>query len=84
MVYKNDSHVDLLELPSFVILQTEIRQEISKAIKIKDLGPTESELMSLIDSINEKIMKYNSICPPKMKKGKIELDNIEDRYKIWE
>ena len=54
MVYKNDSHVDLLELPSFVILQKEIRQEISKAIKIKELGPTESELMSLIDGINER------------------------------
>ncbi|MDR7236635.1 hypothetical protein [Neobacillus drentensis] len=84
MVYKKDSYVDLLELPSFVILQKEIRQQISKAIKIKELGPTESEIMSLIEEINERILKYNSICPPKMKKGKIELDNIEDRYKIWE
>jgi hypothetical protein len=84
MVYKNDRHVDVLELPSFVNLQTEIRQEISKAIKINELGPTESEFMNLIESINEKIMKYNSICPPKMKKGKIGLDNMEDGYKIWE
>jgi hypothetical protein len=83
MVYKKDSYVDLLELPSFVILQKEIRQEISKAIKIKELEPTESDTMRLVDGINERILKYNSICPPKMKKGKIDLDNMGAGYENW-
>jgi hypothetical protein len=71
-------------LPPFVILQKEIRQEISKAIKLKEIESAESEILSLIDAINERILKYNLICPPKMKKGKIGFDNIENQYKIWE
>jgi hypothetical protein len=71
-------------LPPFVILKKEIRQEISKAIKLKEIESAEYEIMSLIDAINKRIFKYNLICPPKMKKGKIGLDNIENQYKIWE
>jgi hypothetical protein len=71
-------------LPPFVILQKEIRLEISKAITLKELESAEFEIMNLIDAINESILKYNSICPPKMKKGKIDFDNIENQYKIWE
>lgn len=71
-------------LPPFVILQKEIRQEISKVTKLIELEHTENEIKSLLDTINERILKFNSICPPKMKKGKIGFDNIENQYKVWE
>ncbi|MFJ5716871.1 DUF1992 domain-containing protein [Neobacillus sp. NPDC093127] len=71
-------------LPPFVALQKEIRQEIGKALKLKEENANEPELTNLIAEINEKIKKYNSSCPPSMQRGRIGLDNIEKLYKIWE
>jgi hypothetical protein len=85
-IYTNGLNVasDTGHLPSFIILKREIRQEISKTLKLKEQAPAESEIINMIDTINERILKYNSICPPKMKKGKIDFDTIENQEKIWE
>lgn len=85
-IYSNSLNAtsDTGYLPSFILLQREIRQEISKTLKFKEQAPAESEIMSMIDAINERILKYNSICPPKMKKRKIDINTIENQEKTWE
>ena len=84
-IYSNSLNVasDTGHLPSFIILEREIKQEIFKTLKLKEQAPTESEIMKMIDAINVRILKYNSICPPKMKKGKIDFETIENQEKIW-
>ncbi|MFE8702786.1 DnaJ family domain-containing protein [Cytobacillus sp. FJAT-54145] len=68
-------------LPSWVSLQKEIRDLISKVI---DKDKTEEKTQNQIIEINEKIKKYNGVCPPNMQRGFITAENIESQYKAWE
>lgn len=71
-------------LPPFIELQKEIRHEIAKAMKLKGDDTKESAAKNMIDEINKKIQKYNTICPPMMQKGRINFDSIENQYINWE
>lgn len=71
-------------LPPFVAKQKEIRLEMAKLLDLIEKNAADSEVTSLLTDINHKIKKYNTICPPKMQRIIISLEDIEKQYKIWE
>lgn len=71
-------------LPPWINLQKEIKEEIALTLKMMKQNAMESNIKDAMDEINVKIAKYNEACPPSMQRGKISLENIADRYKIWE
>lgn len=71
-------------LPPFIELQKEIRRAIEEVINFMEDDTKLSAAKDMIDEINKKIQKYNTICPPMMQKGRINFDGIENQYKNWE
>ncbi|MBU5466174.1 DUF1992 domain-containing protein [Virgibacillus sp. MSJ-26] len=59
-------------LPPWLKLQKEISSLVH-------LAETESD----IETINQKIKKYNTMCPPPMQKSPVGLDNLEKAKNIW-
>lgn len=62
-------------------LQQEIRDTLAKLVEYLDYEtkPKAEE----IDQINQKIRKYNLICPPSLQKRLVNHDNIRQRYEQW-
>jgi len=73
-VYQNFQKVarDSGFLPHWLKLQQEIAELISNCKTDKD-----------VEYINEKIKKYNTICPAPFQKGMITLGNIEKAKENW-
>ena len=71
-------------LPLWIKMQKEIRAGLQETLKLVGLKAKEAELIHSIESINEKIKRYNDICPPNMQRRKIEADRIREQYKHWQ
>lgn len=68
-------------LHPWIELQHEIRDEISQLIdrlQIENRSFNEE-----VNKINDKIRKYNRICPPSLQKWLINPDNIRQQYEQW-
>ncbi|WP_379969685.1 DnaJ family domain-containing protein [Ectobacillus sp. sgz5001026] len=85
-VYSNFLNIakDAGYLPPWINLQKEIREKIASTLQMMEQNAMESTIKDAMDEINVKITKYNEICPPSMQRGRISLENIADRYKLWE
>lgn len=59
-------------LPPWLKLQKEIASSIHTAKTEED-----------IKAINQKIKKYNTVCPAPMQKSPIRLENLEKAKRIW-
>lgn len=59
-------------LPPWLRLQKDISSLVNEA-------GTEAD----VKTINKKIKKYNTMCPPPMQRMQISLEHIEDARKIW-
>ncbi|MCM3691339.1 DUF1992 domain-containing protein [Neobacillus niacini] len=70
-------------LPPFVAIQKEIRQEMTKLLKMIEKESKEEDITSIIDEMNVKIKKYNMECPTSMQKMLITLEDIELHAKVW-
>lgn len=67
-------------LPAWLQRQKEIRQQIERAMKLKD----KNQRIKEVEKINQDIISYNRICPPALQKNKLSADQLESQYKQWE
>lgn len=69
--------------PEWLKRQHEIRDDLINIAS--GTKPLEAKaLKKHVKEINQKISKYNRICPPPFLKGKVSADTIYDAYKFWE
>lgn len=68
--------------PDWLKLQHEIRNDINLVIQ-KSQVSNESDSLLRIAKINEKIYKFNKLCPPPLQKGSVTLENIEKTKSQW-
>ncbi|MFE5321070.1 DnaJ family domain-containing protein [Paenibacillus sp. NPDC056579] len=70
-------------LPPWIQLQHEIRDDIARAITKLQSNDSDHQQDEL-DEINQKISKYNKICPiPHLQKVQLTRDNITIQYEKW-
>ena len=70
-------------LPPWIKLQQDIRKLLSQAVNMKSSGDFEGSLLSYINEINEKVTKYNAICPSHLQRGLITEELMEQQYESW-
>ena len=68
--------------PHWLKLQHEIK-DLLHTISDQKVQNQSSDLLHLIDAVNEKINEHNKHCPPPMLKGRVTLDSIERAKKLW-
>lgn len=71
-------------LPPWIKLQQDIGKLVSKAVILKSSIDYEGDLQSYINEINEKVVKYNSICPSHLQRGLITEELLEQQYDHWQ
>lgn len=70
-------------VPPWIALQQEIRQEIQKAVVLKE-SKANVDFDSTIAQINSKIRRFNTQCPtPLLQKRPISAENISQRLLDW-
>lgn len=69
--------------PDWLKQQHKIRDELLNIANRAD-HLEERELKKYVKEINQRIMKYNRICPPPFLKGKVFTDTIQEAYKVWQ
>lgn len=70
-------------VPPWIALQQEIRQDIQKAVLLKE-SKANVDLDSAIAQINVKIRRFNTQCPtPLLQKRSVSAENIAERLSEW-
>ncbi|WP_054969339.1 DUF1992 domain-containing protein [Alicyclobacillus ferrooxydans] len=70
-------------VPPWIALQQEIRQDIQKAVLLKETE-LNVDLDSTIAEINTKIRRFNTQCPtPLLQKRSVSAENIAERLSDW-
>ncbi len=70
-------------LPPWIKLQQEIRILVSQAVALKSANDFDRDLQSYINEINEKVAKYNSICPSHLQRVLFTEELLEQQYDRW-
>ncbi|MCD8511346.1 MAG: DUF1992 domain-containing protein [Bacillus sp. (in: Bacteria)] len=70
-------------LPEWIKLQQEIRDQLSKVVSSMEGDILEESISQQIDEINQKVKKYNRICPTKMQKMLITWEQAAEQLKSW-
>lgn len=70
-------------LPLWIKLQQEIRILVSQAVALKSANDFDRDLQSYINEINEKVAKYNSICPSHLQRVLFTEELLEQQYDRW-
>lgn len=70
-------------LPPWIKLQQEIRTLVSQAVALKSANDFDRDLQSYINEINEKVAKYNSICPSHLQRVLFTEELLEQQYDRW-
>lgn len=63
--------------PHWLNLQQEIREDVHLLADFYEANIT-VDLEDRLEKINEKVYKYNRLCPPPMQKGPVSLDTIKN------
>lgn len=69
-------------LPPWIKLQQDIRKLVSQAVTLKSSN-VDGNLQSYINEINEKVVKYNSICPSHLQRVLVTEELLEQQYDRW-
>lgn len=69
-------------LPPWIKLQQDIRKLVSQAVTLKSSN-VDGNLQSYINEINEKVAKYNSICPSHLQRVLVTEELLEQQYDRW-
>ncbi len=69
-------------LPEWIALQHQIRDQLINLIKLRTTNS--KDLAAELNLINEKIKKYNRMCPAPMQKMLISLDIMEKQLNQWQ
>ncbi|MDQ0174773.1 DnaJ family domain-containing protein [Bacillus chungangensis] len=70
-------------LPPWIKEQKEIKEKLSALLPFIEENSAEAKIANMIAEINEKIKKYNKMCPPQMQRGMINADNVRKQYELW-
>jgi hypothetical protein len=69
-------------LPPWLELQHEIRDQIKRLLDLMATLP-DDHIDSELTKINDKVKKFNNMCPPPLQKVRIFKDLIEKQYEKW-
>lgn len=69
-------------LPPWIKLQQDIRKLVSQAVTLKSSN-VDGNLETYINEINEKVAKYNSICPSHLQRVLVTEELLEQQYDRW-
>jgi hypothetical protein len=69
-------------LPPWLELQKEIRDLIKNLID-KMPALSDPQIDAEVSKVNEKVKKYNNMCPPPLQKTRLFTDTIEKQFEKW-
>jgi hypothetical protein len=70
-------------LPDWITLQKEIHQEMGKCLTLIHTNSKPKEVEEQFVIINEKIKKYNRLCPTNFQRVNVDKENIEHLFSVW-
>lgn len=70
-------------LPDWVTLQKEIHQQMEKCLALIHTNSKQKEIEDQLAIINEKIKKYNRLCPTMLQRMNVDKENIEHLFSAW-
>ncbi|MEK3798221.1 DnaJ family domain-containing protein [Peribacillus sp. FSL H8-0477] len=70
-------------LPPWIKLQQDIRKLVLQTVTLKSSNEFEGDLEPYINELNEKVAKYNSICPSRLQRGLFTEELLEQQYDHW-